>query len=86
MQRVYEPQDLLEAQLLIGMLASEGIEAHLTGRDLIGAIGELPVGGLLGLLVDNPQAVQARELIATYNAAQPLPGDEPQAESGTLLC
>ncbi len=86
MQRVYEPQDLLEAQLLIGMLASEGIEAHLTGRDLMGAIGELPVGGLLGLLVDNPQAAQARELIATYNAAQPLPDDEPQAESGTLLC
>jgi hypothetical protein len=41
---------------------------------------------LLGLLVDNSQAAQARELIATYNGAQPLPGDEPQAESGTLLC
>ncbi|MCR7392011.1 DUF2007 domain-containing protein, partial [Pseudomonas aeruginosa] len=25
MQRVYEPADLLEAEMLVGMLASEGI-------------------------------------------------------------
>lgn len=86
MQRVYEPQDLLEAELLVGMLASEGVEAHLTGRDLVGAIGELPAGGLLGLLVDNEQATQARGLIAAYNAAQPLPTDEVDTEFGTLLC
>ena len=86
MQRVYEPQDLMEAELLVGMLASEGVEAHLTGRDLVGAVGELPVGGLLGLLVDNEQAVQARGLIAAYNAALPLPADDADAELGTLLC
>ncbi|MES2820387.1 MAG: DUF2007 domain-containing protein [Pseudomonadota bacterium] len=86
MQRIYEPLDLLEAELLVGMLASEGIAAHLTGRDLMGAVGELPSGGLLGLLVDNPQADQARDLIAAYNAALPLSGDEPEAELGTLLC
>lgn len=86
MQRVYEPQDLLEAELLVGMLASEGVEAHLTGRDLVGAIGELPAGGLLGLLVDNEQAARARGLIAAYNAAQPLPVDEADTELGTLLC
>ena len=65
MQRIYEPQDLLEAELLCAMLGSEGVEVHLVGRDLLGAVGELPVGGLLGLLVDE-QAVsnllaQARE-------------------------
>ncbi|HLD66417.1 MAG TPA: DUF2007 domain-containing protein [Pseudomonas sp.] len=86
MQRVYEPQDLMEAELLVGMLASEGVEAHLTGRDLVGAVGELPVGGLLGLLVDNEQAVRARGLIAAYNAALPLPADDADAELGTLLC
>ena len=53
MQRVYEPADLLEAELLLAMLASEGVTAHLSGRHLLGAMGELPVSGLLGLQVDN---------------------------------
>ena len=46
MQRVYEPVDLLEAELLLVMLASEGVTAHLSGRHLLGAMGELPVNGL----------------------------------------
>ncbi|HWV08727.1 MULTISPECIES: putative signal transducing protein [unclassified Pseudomonas] len=86
MQRIYEPQDLMEGELLLSMLASEGIDAHLTGRHLTGGIGELPVCGLLGLLVDNPHAERAQQLIAAYNAAQPLPGDEPNPIQGVLLC
>ncbi|HSC85428.1 MAG TPA: DUF2007 domain-containing protein [Pseudomonas sp.] len=86
MQRIYEPQDLLEAELLLGMLASEGVDAHLTGRHLLGVIGELPALGLLGLLVQDDDADHARRLIATYNAAAPLPGEEPDANPGILLC
>lgn len=86
MQRIYEPQDLLEAELLLAMLASEGIDAHLTGQHLIGAIGELPVCGLLGLLVEDARAERAQQLIAAYNAAQPLSGDEPENFQGVLLC
>lgn len=86
MQRIYEPQDLIEAELLLGMLASEGVEAHLAGGHLLGAIGELPPAGLLGLLVEDQQAERARGLIAAYNAAQPMPGEEPDSYPGTLLC
>ncbi|TBU89715.1 putative signal transducing protein [Phytopseudomonas dryadis] len=86
MQRIYEPQDLMEGELLQSMLASEGIEAHLTGRHLVGAVGELPACGLLGLLVDDADAERARRLIAEYNGAQPLPGDEPDSFQGVLLC
>src|SRR3990167_8179980 len=39
MQRAYEPQDLMEGELLLSMLASEGIEAYLTGQHLAGALG-----------------------------------------------
>ena len=35
MQRVYEPRDLLEAEMLRGMLDAEGIEVYLNGRHLI---------------------------------------------------
>ncbi|SDS31679.1 hypothetical protein SAMN05216496_1306 [Pseudomonas sp. Z003-0.4C(8344-21)] len=58
MQRIYEPASLMEGEMLKGMLASEGIEAHLIGR----------------------------ELITAYNAALPLPGDEPESYPGTLVC
>jgi hypothetical protein len=87
MQRIYDPENLMEGELLQGMLASEGIEAHLVGRDLLGGSGELPVYGLLGLSVDNDQAEYARELITAYNAALPLSGgDEPDSFPGTLVC
>ena len=86
MQRIYEPQDLMEGELLLGMLASEGIKAYLTGRHLAGAVGELPACGLLGLMVEDDQAHRAHQLIAAYNAALPLPTDEPESFQGSLLC
>ncbi|WP_336332433.1 DUF2007 domain-containing protein [Pseudomonas putida] len=86
MKRIYEPESLLEAHMLAGMLASEGIEAYLVGRDLVGAAGELPMQGLLGLAVADEQAEYARQLIDAYNDAQPLVGDEPESFPGTLIC
>jgi hypothetical protein len=86
MQRVYEPQDQMEGELLLSMLASEGVEAYLTGQHLAGAVGELPAYGLLGVLVEDAQASHAQRLIAAYNAAQPLPGEEPESFPGELLC
>jgi hypothetical protein len=86
MQKVYEPENLMEGELLQGMLASEGVEAHLTGRHLLGGIGELPVFGLLGLSVDNDQAEQARALITAYNAALPMSGEEPDNYPDVLVC
>ena len=89
MQRIYEARDLLEAEMLPGMLDSEGIETFLTGRHLIGAVGELPAAGLLALMVDDEQAESARRLIAEYNGAEPLPDDEPDkavSYPGELIC
>jgi hypothetical protein len=86
MLRIYEPESLLEAELLLGMLESEGVAAYLAGRDLVGGVGELPAIGLLCLTVDNDQADYARQLIAEYNAALPLPGEEPDSFPGTLVC
>ncbi len=86
MRRIYEPENLLEAEMLIGMLDSEGIDALLVGGDLLGGIGELPLHGLLGLAVSDEQADYARELITAYNAALPLPGDEPDNLPGVLIC
>ncbi len=86
MQRIYQPADLQEAQMLLDMLASEGVQAHLAGASLLGAVGELPVLGLLALQVEDAQAQRALELIDAYNAASPIPGDEPESGPGVLLC
>lgn len=86
MQCIHRPWDLLEAHLLRDMLASEGIVAYLQGEHLMGAVGELPAGGLLALLVDDDETERARELIAAYTAAEPLPAEEPQEGPGELLC
>lgn len=91
MQRVYEPRDLLEAELLRAVLGSEGIEAHLAGRDLLGAIGELPLTGLLALLVADAEAERARALIGDYLSADPLAGEAwqsavPPEGPDVLLC
>ena len=86
MRRIYEPENLLEAEMLVGMLASEGINVQLVGRDLMGGVGELPLQGLLGLAVADEQAEYARQLIDAYNDAQPLVGDEPEHVPGTLIC
>jgi hypothetical protein len=86
MQRIYEPENLMEGELLQGMLESEGIKAHLVGRDLLGGTGELPIYGLLALAVENDQAAYARELITAYNGAQPVPGDEPDSFPDVLVC
>ncbi len=86
MLRIYEPANLMEAEMLVSMLASEGVTAYLAGRDLVGGMGELPAMGLLGLTVGNEQAEYARRLIAEYTSALPVPGDEPESYAGELLC
>ena len=86
MVRIYEPADVFEAELLLAMIASEGVTAHLSGRYLVGGMGELPVSGLLGLQVADAQAERAQQLITAYNAAQPLDSDEPADYVSELLC
>lgn len=91
MQRVHEPLVLGEGELLVRMLASEGIQAHLLGQHLLGAQGELPMAGLLAILVADADAQRARQLIAEYNAASPLPAEPCEGDGGAgqpdvLLC
>jgi len=86
MRRIYEPASLHEAELLLAVLASEGIRGFLAGRHLLGGIGDLPAAGLLGLLVEDEEAQRAKALIAAYNAATPLPGEDTSPEQGILVC
>lgn len=76
MIKVYSPANLVEAQCLKDLLMGHHIFCHLAGVDLIGAMGELPAIGLLGLYVDDEDAGLAKELIEDYLGAEPVPGGE----------
>ena len=86
MRRIYEPGSLHEGELLLAVLASEGISGFRAGRHLPGGLGDLPAAGPLGLLVEDEEALRAQALIAAYNAATPLPGEDPSPEQGILVC
>ncbi|HZJ93852.1 MAG TPA: DUF2007 domain-containing protein [Thiopseudomonas sp.] len=90
MQRIHEPADLMEAQMLISMLNSEGIKVYLQGADLIGGMGELPALGLLALMVGDEDEQRARELISSYQQATPVVECESDgqdiARRGVLEC
>lgn len=63
---LYECDSLIEAHLLKGMLEQCDIDVVLHGESLLGAVGELPAGGLLLLWVDKASVEQARALITEY--------------------
>jgi hypothetical protein len=73
MIRVFDAGNITEAHIVRGMLQAHGIDAHVGGYYLQGAIGELPVEGFACVLVPAEQASLARELIEAYENA----GDEP---------
>ncbi|MRI34520.1 hypothetical protein EOPP23_16155 [Endozoicomonas sp. OPT23] len=72
MIRIYNPDNLMEAQCLKDMLESHSINCHVGGSYLAGAIGELPANGLLGLYVEDIDAGTARKLIDDYLEAAPV--------------
>lgn len=66
MKPVYAPANAAEAHMLAHMLEQNGIAAHIHGEALQGAVGELPAGSLLQLLVADEDFERARALIAAW--------------------
>ncbi len=57
MRVVYEPDNIIDAHLVKGVLEQAGLPVYLRGEFLTGGIGELPVSGMLALCV--PEACEA---------------------------
>jgi hypothetical protein len=66
MRVVYEAENLIDAHLVKGMLENEGIPAHVRGEHLTGALGELPVMGLVAVCVVDTDWPEACEVIAVW--------------------
>jgi hypothetical protein len=72
MRTIYEPEHAIEANIIAGLLKQAGISAHIAGEYLQGAAGELPVFGLVRIMVADEDAEAARQLIEEWNNGQPL--------------
>ncbi len=66
MKIVYSPSNNIEAHLVRGMLAQQGIDCVIRGEHLQGGLGELPMAGTLSIAVEDPLFDSAREIIAAY--------------------
>lgn len=82
MHVVYEAENVIDAHLVRGRLAAEGITAFVRGEFLAGAMGELPVSGLLAVWVPEEQeATRAEVLLEAWRSEPPLADEEGGAEA-----
>ena len=64
MKVAYHAESIVDAQMVIDLLASQGVAAHLQGGYLSGAAGELPMGELLRVWVPSEQLGDAKRVLA----------------------
>lgn len=82
MKTVYEAAHGVEAHMLCDLLQQEGIEAHVRGAALQGALGDLPVAGLVRIEVDEADYEPARARLKQWEAQQALIEPPPPAHPG----
>ncbi len=86
MKTLYEASNSIEAHLLIDLLKQDGIEGHIFGEHLQGAIGELPMAGLIKLMVQDDDYHQAKQLVDQWCATkvqEPTPAFAPKQKSSS---
>ena len=80
MKRIYEAANNIEAHMIVHLLDQSGIEAHVQGEHLQSGAGELPLGGLVGVVVADEDVVAARRHIEEWEArTRSEPDTQPQA-------
>jgi hypothetical protein len=81
MKIVYRAADIIEAEIVKGMLVANDIDAHVSGFYLQGGIGEIAPTDLANVLVPDEDHDRASELVREYDDNQPtqdnsMPVDE----------
>lgn len=66
MKPVYEAENALDANLAKGILSQSGISAVIKGEYLQGGIGDIPLAGLVTVIVDDDDELAAREVLRRW--------------------
>jgi hypothetical protein len=80
MRIAYRADNLIDAHLVKHALEAVGIHCFVSGEYATGGMGELPAMGLVNVLIDDNDQVQAAEVIAKL--ASELEGDELEPDLG----
>lgn len=83
MRAVYEAENIIDANLVKGLLEAAGIPAYVRGAYLTGGIGELPVSGLLAVCVPAAALAEAGQVLADWQALRPLARTDDDPATGT---
>ena len=77
MRAAYEASNAVEAHMIRDLLKQEGVPADIHGEHLLGAMGEIPVAGVVRVMVDDSDYAQARAVVEGWDAAQPKESPRP---------
>jgi hypothetical protein len=66
MQLVFRAGNILEAHIVAGLLQSHGIDSHVGGHYLQGAVGDLPASDFAHVFVEDDDKSRAEALIVDY--------------------
>lgn len=68
---IYRAANIVEAQLVVDELRAGGMQSHVTGSYLSGAIGELPPTEVIGVwLIEDRHSQRARSIIDDFEASR----------------
>ncbi|NLC60007.1 MAG: DUF2007 domain-containing protein, partial [Gammaproteobacteria bacterium] len=87
MKSIYQAAHGVDAHMVRALLEQAGIPAQVRGEYLQGALGELPVNGMVTVWVAEADAAQAREVVGRWEQSVPeeRPGEDDslQPQPGT---
>jgi len=79
MKRVYNAANHIQAHMVMHVLEQAGVHAMVQGEFLQSGAGELPLGNLVGVAVDDEDVEIAREIIEDWERLMQEPGEEEES-------
>lgn len=77
MIKVYTAAHIIDAQMVLDELQAGGLQAHISGSYLSGAVGELPPDALISVWIGEPRhAGRARQIIDEFEASRQVDGPQ----------
>lgn len=83
MKSVFEASNTVEAHMMLHLLRQHGLAGRVEGEYLTGAMGDLPVTGLVRVVVEEPDYEAARAVVAAFEAEQPSDTAHPPPPRGS---
>ena len=83
MKSIYQAAHGVDAHMVRALLEQAGIPAQVRGEYLQGALGELPVSGMVAVWVPEADAARARELVLDWERSVPEEDGDDEQDTGS---